>query len=80
MDSIHDYENSKWYSEREKAVLMLADKMCLDSQGMLDEKSLARLREHFDDSQILELGSYFSIVTGFQKFNTVFNVLYACEI
>jgi alkylhydroperoxidase family enzyme len=80
VDSIHDYENSKWYSEREKAVLMLADKMCLDSQGMLDEKSLTRLREHFDDSQILELGSYFSIVTGFQKFNTVFNVLYACEI
>jgi alkylhydroperoxidase family enzyme len=59
---------------------MLADKMCLDSKGMLDEKSLARLHEHFNDSQILELGSYFSIVTGFQKFNTVFNVLYACEI
>jgi alkylhydroperoxidase family enzyme len=59
---------------------MLADKMCLDSKGMLEEKSLARLHEHFNDSQILELGSYFSIVTGFQKFNTVFNVLYACEI
>lgn len=59
---------------------MLADKMCLGSQGMLDEKSLKRLKQHFDDSQILELGSYFSIVTGFQKFNSVFNVLYACEI
>ena len=59
---------------------MLADKMCVGSQGMLDEKSLARLKQHFDDSQILELGSYFSIVTGFQKFNSVFNVLYACEI
>ena len=59
---------------------MLADKMCVDSKGRLDEKSLARLRQHFDDSQILELGSYFSIVTGFQKFNSVFNVLYACEI
>ncbi len=59
---------------------MLADKMCLESKGMLDEKSLVRLKQHFDDSQILELGSYFSIVTGFQKFNSVFNVLYACEI
>ena len=59
---------------------MLADKMCLESKGMLDEKSLVRLKQHFDDSQILELGSYFSIVTGFQKFNSVFNDLYACEI
>jgi hypothetical protein len=59
---------------------MLADKMCLGSTGMLDEASLARLNQHFDNSQILELGAYFSLVTGFQKFNTVFNVLYACEI
>jgi hypothetical protein len=59
---------------------MLADKMCLTSTGMLDEKSLTRLREHFDDAQITELGAYFSVVTGFQKFNSVFNVLYACEI
>ena len=59
---------------------MLADKMCINSTGMLDEKSLARLKKHFDDSQILELGAYFSVVTGFQKFNSVFNVLYACEI
>ncbi len=80
MDSIHDYENSEWYSERERAVLMLADKMSLGSTGMLDGKSVARLKQHFDDSQILELGSYFSVVTGFQKFNSVFNVLYACEI
>jgi hypothetical protein len=59
---------------------MLADKMSLGSTGMLDEKAVVRLKEHFDDAQILELGSYFSIVTGFQKFNSVFNVLYACEI
>ena len=59
---------------------MLADKMCMNSTGMLDQKSVARLHEHFDDEQILELGSYFSIVSGFQKFNSVFNVLYACEI
>jgi len=59
---------------------MLAEKMCLNSTGMLDEKSLARLKQHFDDGQILELGAYFSVVTGFQKFNSVFNVLYACEI
>ncbi len=59
---------------------MLAEKMCMTSTGMLDEKSLARLKEHFDDSQILELGAYFSVVSGFQKFNSVFNVLYACEI
>lgn len=59
---------------------MLADKMCIGSTGMLDEKSVRRLHEHFDDAQILELGSYFSIVMGFQKFNSVFNVLYACEI
>ena len=42
---------------------MLAEKMCLNSTGMLDEKSLARLKQHFDDGQILELGAYFSVVS-----------------
>ena len=35
---------------------MLADKMCLDSTGMLDEKSLARLHEHFNDEPDSRIG------------------------
>jgi alkylhydroperoxidase family enzyme len=80
VDEIDDYRNSKHYSDREKAILMLADWMSHGSKGQMDEETLAALKRNFTEAEIIELGSYFALVTGFQKFNSVFNVLYQCEI
>lgn len=80
MDGIDDYENCSAFSERDKAVLALADWMTFGSQGQMDAATLQRLRRHFSEAEIVELGIYFATVTGFQKFNTVFHVLYACEL
>lgn len=76
---IDDYSNSDAFTGREKAVFMLADTMALKSEGEMPKETLAALREHFTDDQIVELGTYFGLVTGFQRFNTVFRILYRRE-
>jgi alkylhydroperoxidase family enzyme len=80
VDTIDDYKTSPAFSDREKAVLLMADWMAFRSKGQMDEPTLATMRKHFSEEEMVELGIYFAVVTGFQKFNTVFNILYACEI
>jgi alkylhydroperoxidase family enzyme len=53
--------------------------MAHGSKGAIDEATMEELRRHFSEKEIIELGSYFAIVTGFQKFNSVFRILYRCE-
>jgi len=53
--------------------------MAHGSKGEIDEATMQELRRHFNEKEIVELGSYFAIVTGFQKFNSVFRILYRCE-
>ena len=57
----------------------MADWMAHGSKGEIDEATMQELRRHFNEKEIVELGSYFAIVTGFQKFNSVFRILYRCE-
>ena len=75
MDS---YASSDAFSEREKAVLTLVDWMAHRTAGEIDAESLKRLQNIFSAEEIVELGTYFAIVTGFQKFNTVFRIRYRC--
>ncbi len=60
-------------------MLRLADWMAHRSQGMINSESMGALRAQFSESEILELAAYFAVVTGFQKFNSVFRILYRCE-
>ena len=60
-------------------MLTLADWMAHGSVGRMDRQSLERLQQWFTAEQIVELGTYFAVVTGFQKFNTVFRIRYRCE-
>jgi alkylhydroperoxidase family enzyme len=53
--------------------------MAHGSKTPIDEATMTELRRHFKEEQIVELGVYFAIVTGFQKFNNVFRILYQCE-
>jgi len=38
------------------------------------------LQKHFTNPEIVELGCYFAVVSGFQKFNSVFQIEFACPI
>lgn len=48
------------------------------SQIVLEGAVLQELKRELTDEELVELGMYFALVTGFQKFNTAFRILYAC--
>ncbi len=66
------------FTPREKAVLKLAEIMAHRSEAVLEAAVLEELKRELTDEELVELGMYFALVTGFQKFNTAFGILYAC--
>ncbi|MET0984671.1 MAG: carboxymuconolactone decarboxylase family protein [Steroidobacteraceae bacterium] len=65
-----------YFSDAELAVLELCEQIVLQNQqGTLSPALHRRLRAHFDDAQILELGVFASILTGFSKFLFVFDLV-----
>ncbi|MCK9246354.1 MAG: carboxymuconolactone decarboxylase family protein [Anaerolineaceae bacterium] len=63
------------FNDAEQAVLALADQMLLtNDEGHLEPELYKRLRSHFDDAQILELGTVMSFLGGLAKFLFVFDL------
>ncbi len=63
------------FSETEQAVLALADQFLMTNiHGHLEPDLYARLRAHFDDAQILELGTVMSYLGGLAKMLFVFDM------
>jgi alkylhydroperoxidase family enzyme len=52
------------FSPRERAALAYAEKLALDHRS-IDDGFFDRLREHFDDAEILELGMMIGQYIGF---------------
>lgn len=62
-------------SEAERAVLALVDEIEFSNmEGYLGEELYARLRPHFADGAIFELGHATATLCGFAKFLTVFGL------
>jgi len=78
MDQLDDYQNGD-YTDREKAVIRMAELMTHQSDAVLDEETRKEMSLHFSESEIVELGLFFALVAGLQKFNKVFQLFYACE-
>jgi len=49
------------------------------SEAVLEGAVLEEVKRELSDEELVEVGMYFALVTGFQKFNTVFRIFYACE-
>ena len=79
MDQLDDYQKGD-YTAREKAVIRMAELMTHKSDAVLDEETCMEMSRHFSESEIVELGLYFALVAGLQKFNKVFQIFYACEV
>ncbi len=79
MKEIDDYQTSDAFTPREKTILRLADWMSHGRSDAIDDETMAELRKHFSEADLIELGSYFAIVTGFQRFNNAFHILFRCE-
>ncbi len=80
LTEIDHYWDSQAFSEREKAILKLADWHAHRSQGRMDEATLQFVRQQFSVPEIVEVVCYFAMVTGFQKFNSVFQIEYGCPL
>ncbi len=61
-----NFERSPRYSERQKAALLYTSMLVWDPEGA-DDRVWARLREHFSDEQIIELGAFVSLTFGQQR-------------
>jgi uncharacterized peroxidase-related enzyme len=56
------------FNEREKAALELAERETLDSTG-IDDDFWARVREHFEEGEIIELAAAIGLFNYFNRFN-----------
>lgn len=81
ISEIADYRTSDAFSEREKAALTLADRFIqLVPPKPLETGSLANLRKHFSDADIVELCCFFSLTMGFQRMNALVDLEYSCAL
>jgi AhpD family alkylhydroperoxidase len=75
LDAIPEYETGP-FTEPEKAALALADVMVLTNpQGQLEPELYARLKQHFSDGDLYELGIIMAVLCGMAKFIFAFDLV-----
>ncbi len=68
LDQLDQYESGP-FSEAEKAALALADEMVLTNpKGRVSRDLYARLKDHFSDGELVELGVIMAVLCGMAKF------------
>ena len=70
---MHDYENSD-LTEREKMALRLADKLAFDHLS-LDAEFMTRLKAHFSEEDLIDLGMSMAFLFGWGRFIEAFGIL-----
>lgn len=65
-DVVLDFETSDRFSERQKAALAYTSMLVWNPEGV-DDSLWARLHEHFNDAEIVELGSFVCTTFGQQR-------------
>ena len=75
IDAMRDYENGP-FTAAEKAVIAYADEVALTNMdGRMTPELYARLRSHFSEADILELGVAMAVVSGMAKLSFVLNLV-----
>lgn len=76
LDALPDYEAGGPFSEQERASLALADAMALtNANGRITPALYERLRPHFSDGELYELGMMMAVLCGMAKFLFVFDLV-----
>ncbi|MDT7611665.1 MAG: hypothetical protein QOG96_6168 [Pseudonocardiales bacterium] len=73
LEKLFDYERSD-LPARTKAALAFADRLSGEHTGF-DDTEYQRLRGHFSDDEILDLGMTIGFAIGWQRFNTAMEIL-----
>ena len=68
-----EYRTSPLFSDVERVALELADEMSRDSVTISDEL-YARLQQHFDEAQLVELAATAALENYRARFNRVFQI------
>jgi alkylhydroperoxidase family enzyme len=71
--ALQDYAESALYSEPERVALEYADRMTITGSDVTDE-FFSRLREFYDDDQIVELTAIIAWENASSKFNRALRV------
>jgi alkylhydroperoxidase family enzyme len=65
-DELLEFERSDRFTPRQKAALLYTSMLVWNPEGA-DEAVWARLREHFSDEEIVELGQFVQLTYGQQR-------------
>ena len=65
-DELLEFERSLRFDERQKAALLYTSMLVWNPEGV-DEALWARLREHFVEEELIELGSFVCLTYGQQR-------------
>ncbi len=71
--AIADYRTSELFTPAERVALELADAMTATPPNVTDEL-FARLREHYDEAQLVELAAIVAQENFRSRFNTTFRI------
>ena len=75
IDAIFDLTSPVW-DEKDRAIIQLAEEMMLQNmEGQLSRDLYRRLRNHYDDGQIVEIGFVAAILTGVAKWIFTFDMV-----
>lgn len=66
-EGIDSYATSANYSEKEKLALRYSELMATDPDA-IDDAFFAELRKHYDDKDLVELGSFIGFNIGYHTF------------
>lgn len=67
MKALLDFENGP-FDEKEKAALAYAKQLTLDAHG-IDDALFARLRQHYDEGEIVEISAMAGMFNYFNRVN-----------
>ena len=65
-DELLEFERSSQFDDRQKAALLYTSMLVWNPEGV-DDALWARLREHFGEEEIVELGSFVCLTFGQQR-------------
>ena len=65
-DELLEFERSSRFDERQKAALLYTSMLVWNPEGV-DDALWARLRDHFSEEEIVELGSFVCLTYGQQR-------------
>ena len=65
-DELLDFESSSRFTDRQKAALLYTSMLVWNPEGV-DDALWARLRDHFTEEEIVELGSFVCVTFGQQR-------------